>query len=180
MGLDQELLRKARDAIARIDAAEREVHNARADYNTLVRRLHLAGASLREIARALAVSHQRVQQVVEAAGGTWWQRVWRTRNAKHELICTFCDEAPHESAKLVAGPDVFICDRCVTLAARACAHGRAGKEGTLVREGARSKRACSFCGHTRSPARQVVSGAAASVCADCLRLCEQILGDRRA
>ena len=175
MILDPDLVEKALGANARIEAAEREVDAARAEYHTIVRRLHLAGGSLREIARALAVSHQRVQQIVDAAGGTWWQRVWRTRNAKHELLCTFCDEAPRESAKLIAGPNVFVCDRCVERAEKALARGRAAD---LTRAGARSKVTCSFCGKPRSASREIATGEAASVCAQCLGVCRQILDDR--
>jgi hypothetical protein len=175
MVLDPDLVHKALGASARIEAAECEVHAARVDYHTIVRRLHLSGGSLREIARALGVSHQRVQQIVDTAGGTWWQRVWRTRNAKHELLCTFCDKVPAESAKLIAGPDVFVCDACVALAEKALARGRAAD---LTRAGARSKVVCSFCRKAKSAAREIVSAEAASVCGECLAVCRQILDDR--
>src|SRR5262245_34430215 len=94
MTLDEELLRKAKDAGSKLAEAERQVLMNRADYHTLVRRLHLAGGSLREIAQALTLSHQRVQQIVEGAGGSWWQKIWRTRNVKRDAICTFCERPP--------------------------------------------------------------------------------------
>lgn len=174
MTLDEHLLEKARAADARIEAAERESQMARAEYHTVIRRMHLAGASLREIAQALGLSHQRIQQIVEAEGGSWWQRVWRTRNAKHELICTFCERPPSEVAKLIAGPDVFVCDGCVALAEAALK----GIVSTLAREGERSRAKCSFCAKARSASRPVVSSPAARVCADCVALCKQILDDR--
>ena len=34
------------------------------------------------------------------------------------LVCSFCGKTEHQVAKLVAGPQVFICDECVALAAR--------------------------------------------------------------
>jgi hypothetical protein len=174
MTLDEQLLVKAKNAGARVEAAERESQIARAEYNTIIRRLHLAGASLREIAQALSLSHQRVQQIVEAAGGSWWQRVWRTRNARHELVCTFCERPPSEITGLIAGPDVFVCDGCVALAETALK----GQGSPLSREGERSKATCSFCGKRRSASRAVVSGPQASVCAECLLVCRQILDDR--
>lgn len=34
------------------------------------------------------------------------------------LRCSFCRRTEHEVAKLVAGPKVYICDRCVAAASR--------------------------------------------------------------
>lgn len=36
--------------------------------------------------------------------------------AKHPEYCSFCGKTKDEVQKLVAGPSVFICDKCVTLA----------------------------------------------------------------
>src|SRR5207248_387900 len=66
--IDEGLLGTARAAGAKLEAAERGVVLARAEYHTAIRRLHLAGAPLREIASALRLSHQRVQQIVRNAG----------------------------------------------------------------------------------------------------------------
>src|SRR2546425_707069 len=81
---------------ARFAEAERQALLARGDYHTVVRRLHLGGGSLREIAQALGLSHQRVQQIVKGAGGSWWQRVWRTRMVGRDAVCTFCDRSSSE------------------------------------------------------------------------------------
>jgi len=35
--------------------------------------------------------------------------------APSTLYCSFCGKTQHEVAKLIAGPDVFICDECVEL-----------------------------------------------------------------
>src|SRR2546425_3047307 len=110
MALDHDLCENAKAAGARFAEAERQALLARADYHTAVRRLHLAGGSLREIAQALSLSHQRVQQIVNVAGGSWWRRVWRTRNMTRDLVCTWCDRPSSEVAKLIAGPKVFICE----------------------------------------------------------------------
>src|SRR3989449_11150016 len=116
MTLDEQLLKKARTQGTQAAEAERQAQLARADYHTAVRRLHLAGGSLREIAEALGVSHQRVQQIVNDAGGSWWRRAWRTRIVKRDAVCTYCGRPPGEVAKLIAGPNAYICAACVARA----------------------------------------------------------------
>ena len=138
-----------------------------------MRRIHLAGASLREIAQALDLSHQRVQQMVDGAGGSWWQRVWSSRNARGKLNCTFCNRSQDLVAKLIAGPKVFICDACVAAGEQLLSGGGRGPSGgpmTLAAEDA--KRRCSFCGKRKAR----LSGPA-NVCRECLDACRQILID---
>jgi hypothetical protein len=38
--------------------------------------------------------------------------------AKRRLACSFCGRGNADVAKLVAGPRVYICDRCVAIASR--------------------------------------------------------------
>jgi ATP-dependent Clp protease ATP-binding subunit ClpX len=37
---------------------------------------------------------------------------------RRRLACSFCRKSNEEVAKLVAGPNVYICDECVAIAAR--------------------------------------------------------------
>src|SRR5712691_1495165 len=114
--LDPRLCEQARAAAGQLLEAERQVRMVRTDYHTAIRRLHLAGGSLREVAEALSLSHQRVQQIVDGAGGSWWSRVWRTRKITGDLVCTWCDRPQSEVTKLIAGPNVFICESCIEAA----------------------------------------------------------------
>jgi hypothetical protein len=173
MILDEELLRKAQAAGTRLADAEHQTQLARADYHTLVRRLHLAGGSLREIAGALSLSHQRVQQIVDVAGGSWWQRIWRTRTIKRDVVCTFCGGPPAEVSKLIAGPNVYVCDACVGLAEQELT---GGGQVSPTRKGAKAQ--CSFCAKRRTASRPLFTRQDASVCTECLRLCREILNDR--
>ena len=172
MVINPSLLEKARAALTKHSEAERELLLARADYHTAVRRLHLAGGSLREIADALSLSHQRVQQIVSAAGGSWW-KVWRSRQVARDPVCTWCGRPPAEVAKLIAGPDVFICDACVGWAERVMTGGQPnGGPFVAAQAGARAR--CAFCRKRQSETRRIMTGTAA-VCAECLSVCREIL-----
>ena len=37
------------------------------------------------------------------------------KTEKEKLYCSFCGKSQHEVKKLIAGPNVFICDECVDL-----------------------------------------------------------------
>lgn len=173
MVLDVHLLEKAKEAAERHEEAQREALVSRAEYHTAIRRLHLAGAPLREIARALSLSHQRVQQIVNAAGGTWWSRAWRGRRAGRDAICTWCGRPPSEVAKLVAGPGVYICDGCIEAADRA-ARG-APTRGPFSATARRASLArCAFCSKGTGTGRAVVRAAAGNICTLCLEACREI------
>jgi len=173
MVIDENLLGQAITAGTRLADAERDALLARADYHTAIRRLHLGGASLREIAQALSLSHQRVQQVVSAAGGSWWQ-IWRRRSATPDAICSWCGRPPGEVAKLIAGPRVYICDACVTAAERVFAGGE-----DLKRISRRVRDGCSFCRKRASRQTPIITGAR-NICTDCLQICREILDSRAA
>ncbi len=174
MVLTPELLEKAKTAGTSLESAETSALLARAEYHAAIRRLHLAGASLREIAQALAISHQRVQQIVSGAGGSWWRRVWRARTVRPDAICTWCGRPPSEVARLIAGPHVFICDRCVTSAEMAA--GNRPTSGPFAGpQSASAPGKCAFCGKRRSSTRSLVQAREGQVCTECLRVCREIL-----
>src|SRR3954469_3276433 len=135
MTTSPDLLARARQTGADLAAAERQALLARAEYHTAIRRLHLARASLREIADALSLSHQRIQQIVDGSGGSWWRKAWRTRGTTRDAVCTWCGRPPSEVDKLVAGPKIYICDRCVKDASRELS----------AKSGRPARTRCSFC-----------------------------------
>lgn len=179
MALDRDLLTAATAAGERLSAAEHETQAARADYHHTVRRLHLAGAPLREVAQALGISHQRVQQIVKANGGTWWTRMWRTRRVSTDMTCSFCLLPSEKVAKLIAGPDVFICDACVGSAEQVLRMRKPRDAGHQRMEPIDAPRTrCSFCRRKPTEARRIVGAAGGTVCSECLEQCRQILDDR--
>jgi hypothetical protein len=209
--IDEELLAEALRAEERLIDAERDAEVFRAEFHRAVRRLHLNGASLRELAGALGLSHQRVHQIVESAGGSrrWLRQrepgrrepgrrdpAWAGR-----LACTFCGQDQTQVQKLIAGPQVYICDTCVSLARNVISSGPVPGGPfvpvTMMPERGRPesepkvKLACSFCG--KQP-HQVAGLAASSVpsapapakggprtratvCTECLDLCDEIIAE---
>ncbi len=203
--MNNELLAEARQAQERLIDAERDVVVARADFYRAVRRLHLHGSSLRELAADLGLSHQRVHQIVEEAGGS--RRWLRTRSEgpplpardkrgkwnrqDQHLCCTFCGKPRNQARKLIAGPGVFICDGCVTLARRVIADAitlttDVGPLHVVPEQQPRAQ--CNFCGkrrdQTAGQAGLLLPGTHAKkpdehaiICDECLDLCDEIIAE---
>jgi hypothetical protein len=180
--LDASLLAQAKAAEARVIDAERDAEVARAEFHRAVRRLQLAGASLREIADELGLSHQRVHQIVESAGGS---RRWRSRPPAGAQLasCSFCGREQKQTKVLIAGPGAYICDRCIPRADAAIATGAtaASPAGPIqaVREEARAER-CSFCGKCRYQVPGMATALGSRICTECLDLCHEIRDERLA
>ena len=191
MPLDAQLLEQAKAAESRVIDADHAAEVARADFLQAVRRLQLAGASLREIADALGLSHQRVHQIVESAGGS---RRWRNRRSGQEELkhCSFCGRDQKHTKALIVGPgSMGICDRCIPQADSAVAAAgfpaavaagkpAPGKKVTIrferiypVPGEARTER-CSFCGKRRHQVAGMAAVPAARICDECLDLCREI------
>jgi hypothetical protein len=181
MPLDTDLLKRAKIAEGRVIDAEHAADIARAEFHGAVRRLQLAGASLREIAEALGLSHQRVHQIVEVAGGS---RRWRSRRISPGKLqsCSFCGRDQKQVKTLIAGPGVFICNRCIGDVHKVLtATGKPISTPTAtieqVSDQARTER-CSFCGKRRYQVSAMASAGSARMCEECLRLCFEIRHER--
>jgi hypothetical protein len=190
--MDDQLLTEARAAQERLIDAERDVEVFRAEFHHAVRRLHLHGASLRELAAGLGLSHQRVHQIVEEAGGSRrWIRARKPgrRPDPGRLACTFCGKTQNMVRKLIAGPGVYICDPCIALAGRVLGSGQAAATelGTMAAAPAPATHLkCSFCGKNRRQADGLAtvaavtverSGETAAICSQCLELCDEIIAE---
>ena len=190
MGLDPELVREAERAREQLAVSQHAAERARADYYQAIRRLHAAGWSLREIAEALRLSHQRVHQIIDEAAepARWWRRRRQIMHGRPGP-CSFCGRSHEECEQLIAGPGVFICDRCVVqatrLAAGAVVEGQA--EGSMRLEPSGSEVWCSFCGkEARKVGHLVASGLSVPagkfgdsprICDQCLDLCWEIVAE---
>lgn len=161
---------------------------AKAEFHRAVRRLHLSGASLREVAAALQLSHQRGHQIVETAGGAR-----RRRQLPPELACSFCRQPQRKTRKLIAGPGIYICEKCVETAGAVIRTGTAAETplGPLQSAPAGvSRQRCGFCGKHRhqvtglavstgNPAGKPLKPVGdAAICAECLNLCREIRSEQ--
>jgi hypothetical protein len=192
MGLDPELVREAKAAREFLLASEHAAERARVDYHHAIRRLHAAGGSLREIAEALRLSHQRVHQIVDEAAEPTRPRWRRRAQRRHGPVgpCSFCGRSREECEQLIAGPGVFICERCVAQATRLSA-GSAVEDradGPLRLEAPASEARCGFCGKDARQGVLLVAGGLAGaptgkfghdarICDECLDLCLEILAE---
>jgi len=163
MPVDAARLAHALQARERMDRGRREALAARAEFDSAVCDLHRAGASLREIAEALDLSHQRVHQIVGQQPSVWARLTRRPGPRRQTSACSFCGRSQAEVEKLVAGPGVYICDGCIRSVAP---NVRAGAHVT-----------CSFCGRQRRDAQSMAARGDVRICDSCLRLCLEVLAE---
>jgi ATP-dependent protease Clp ATPase subunit len=93
---------------------------------------------------------------------------------------------------MVAGPGVYICEACATLAAEVLGTGQSAAAGPgLIRSVTEleKRERCSFCGKYRpqctglaaaaSPAAEGKTDRHVAICVECLALCAEIIAERR-
>jgi len=96
------------------------------------------------------------------------------------LACSFCGTGKGQGRRLVAGPGVAVCDRCVRLALEVVVEGVGREPGLrLVNgEGPEQASACSFCHKALRRVGRLVRGRdGVHVCGECLDLCAEILAE---
>jgi len=192
--LDRELLREAREARVRALELQFEADQSQVVYQHAIRRLHAGGASLREIAGALGLSYQRVHQIVDVGSGKG-----AVRETCGDLACSFCGAAQRQVRKLIAGPGVYICERCIDLASRVLTDGREhSNRWTRLDTETEPEARCSFCGKRRREVagmivapdrppvgkygskRRVRRSPGVRECSDCLAVCGEIRAEELA
>jgi hypothetical protein len=188
MAVDELLLGEAVRARDHLIELQHEADRAQVSYQHAIRRLHAAGASLREIADALGLSYQRVHQIVDVSTG---KAALKNCTSVADRVCGFCGRPQEDARKLVAGPGLLICARCVDWAAEVVAEGepRTAEHTALVSvEAGDAKARCGFCGKRRDHVSGMAEAplrpragkagrrdrAGVRICADCLVVCEEI------
>jgi hypothetical protein len=160
---------------------EDQAYDARAGLHQSIRRLHAAGGSMREIATALAMSHQRIHQIIGADGIVEVESLpVPVASPAVEDACSFCGAARRDLDKLLAAPGrVFVCAGCVALAAMVVVEGgeAAGMHAVPVEDGA----TCSYCGNPSSVGGVMAEAAKGSprMCTRCVSTCQRLLAPER-
>lgn len=185
--LDEVLLSDALAVRERCTELELQLAQQKADFGRAVRRLHASGASLREIAGALELSHQRVHQLIGTSEPEGWiARLTPGRKPvrrRSSAACSFCEVSEVDTARLVAGPGVYICDKCIRTATLVAIRNQPSSDSEHVRftpvlpqdHGVR----CDFCSRGLRRSERIWRGGrhGHTICDQCLRLCSEILAE---
>ena len=188
--MDQEVLAWARQAHEWLIQAEVHAEAVRADLRRAVRRLAAGGSSPRDIAAALGLSSQQLDEITRTADGT--PRAGRGDARGTELACTFCGRLQRTVRKLIAGPGVYICEACVALAGGVVSSGSAagtplGRMHAVPEQDGGAR--CRFCVKRRDQVTGLAAMPAgsddtfagpAAICMECLALCNEILAEELA
>lgn len=151
-----------------LDLAYRE---AKRDRSTHLRSEHLLRGLLREgkgvgaqVLVRLGAGHDEV----------------RRRLGHAALACSFCARTGAEVTRLVAGPGVHICDRCIAEATALLGPDPAAEPVdsplTVVAPDDRDT-ACGFCRTTPGPPERLVTGTDTAICGRCLALAMEVEAD---
>jgi len=88
--------------------------------------------------------------------------------------CSFCGKKQFDVQKLIAGPNVYICNECVGHCFRAVVDGEPTANITLVL-GRQAEAPCSFCGQKPADVVRIVGVPTARICSQCVKICGEIL-----
>jgi len=105
----------------------------------------------------------------------------RVAGSGNLLTCSFCGKSQKQVKKLIAGPQVYICDGCVGRVRAVIAEPGRTVSTTIatiqqVSDEAGAEK-CSFCGKPRHQVASMTSTGDARICNECLALCDQILDE---
>ncbi len=101
----QEGFDKIVDLFGDVDRKLKEIKGLILEINTQRAAERIAAAREAAAAARTGVGPEQDRRAPEGEAGS------------ESLYCSFCGKGRHDVAKLVAGPDVFICDECVELCA---------------------------------------------------------------
>lgn len=187
MTLDDVILAEVQAARTRAESLEDEAYEARARLHQAMRRLHGAGGSMREIATALGMSHQRVHQIigeeaiVEVEATSTEIAPFPTGAAltvtDAQDACSFCSAPRREVATLFAAPGgVFVCNGCVA-GSRVVLSGGSSRDLVVHLVPTTEDATCSFCRNSSAAVGAMVEHDefGTRICGQCIATCERLL-----
>lgn len=172
MIMKNRLLRECETARKELRRCEKAVVGARAAFEESLRRLYVAGASTGKIAEALGLSRQRVHQVIGAVPKPHERRA-NSLSHKPSRGCSFCGKSTKHVGKLVAGPNVHICNGCIGAASMLLANRASQSESHFARLPSDSRKPCSFCGQRKEGLARASAGGH-QICGNCLALVKDL------
>jgi len=183
-GVDEKLLAGARQARERLIHAERVAEEARAEFRGAVHRLVVHGSRSGDVAAALGLSHEELDEMVQGPGGS--DREDQAAVLGNELTCSFCGRSQREVRKLIAGPGCYICEACIEVIEGVASGGnpartRLGPVHAVPEQDERAR--CSFCGKHRCLVAGLAAGPSEpgtghpAICTECVSLCNEILAE---
>ena len=90
--------------------------------------------------------------------------------------CSFCRASHHDVAKLIAGPEVNICDACVDIFYRILT-SNSTDESEPGAKNISSRADCDFCGKRRDEVRTLAGNSVCAICDECIALCSEIVDE---
>ena len=107
------------------------------------------------------------------------ERALRRRLGRAARRCSFCGREGLDVEHLVAGPGVFVCERCVERATAVARDEAPDASSSPLRVVADETGACSFCSKRARQVEQLIAGPHALICTECLALCREIQEEER-
>ncbi len=101
----------------------------------------------------------------------------RPARVPDELSCSFCRAPQARVRKLIAGPDVYICDECVGTIARAFLAGSTAVPETIPPSPDAAADRCSFCSTRHNQAWNFFGRPGCNICSECIEVCLSIMTD---
>ena len=92
------------------------------------------------------------------------------------LHCSFCGKSHEQARKLIAGPNVHICEHCIAALTDLLVDDHPKLTDQLKNDLQVSAK-CVFCGKRRAEVWQLLQAQNGNVCSECLQLCHEILAD---
>jgi len=94
------------------------------------------------------------------------------------FLCSFCNKNRDQVQRLIAGPNVFICDECIGLFSHRSSEELEAVNARARRKAPRSIYQCSFCGKKESQVpRFFVGPGEVHICGECIALCREIIDE---